>query len=327
MGATTKRIAVIIHRIDAVGGAQRLVLDQMAELERRGIEAKLFVLNWKSTAGMLVEVKSVLDVRGVWRLSRALRGYDVVLTHMWFANTVGRVAALLARVPLIAAFELDYVRPDVKTSKMLLVDRVLQYFSTVIACSQQTQDSLTAHGIRSRLLINGLDIKRLRDLPAANLSEYERPVYLAASRLIHQKGLDLAITAFQEAGKGTLLIAGTGDDEEKLRAQAQGANVVFLGSRTDVPSLMKAADCFVFPTRYDAYPIVILEAMATGVPTIVSDYGALPPEAREFATIVPVDDVEALARAMQNIPPRRTVDLSRLSIERHIEDLFDILRM
>lgn len=321
------KIAVIIHRIEAVGGAQRLVLDQMAELERRGVEAQLFVLNWKSTTGKLIEVKSVLDVRGILRLARALRGNDAVLTHMWFANTVGRVAALLARVPVIAAFELDYIRPDVKTPKMLLVDKLLQHFSTVIACSQQTQDSLTAHGIRSHLLINGLDIKRLRELPAADVAMYQRPVYFAASRLIHQKGLDLAIAAFKRVGKGTLLIAGTGDDEEKLRAQAAGANVVFLGSRTDVPQLMKASDCFVFPTRYDAYPIAILEAMATGVPTISSDYGALPPEAREFASIVPVDDVGALAEAMKHPPKRREVDLRRLSIERHVDDLLNILRM
>ncbi len=321
-----KKVAVVIHRIEAVGGAQRLVLDQMRELDRRGIDAELFVLNRKSTEGTLIPVRSVLDIRGIFALARALRGHDVVLTHMWFANTVGRIAALIARVPMIAAFELDFVRPDVKTPKMLLVDKILQYFSTVIACSQQTQDSLAAHGIRSVLVINGLDFKRIRDLPPADLSAYERPIFLAASRLIHQKGLDLAIDAFKKVGKGTLLIAGTGDDEEKLRAQASGANVVFLGSRTDVPSLMKSADCFVFPTRYDAQPIAILEAMATEVPTVTSDYGALPQEAREFATVVPVDDSAALAEAMRN-PQKRTVDLGRLSIERHIDEVFRILKI
>ena len=59
-------------------------------------------------------------------------------------------------------------------------------------------------------------------------------------------------------------------EAERARARRQ-ANVIFLGKRTDADACYGAADLYVLPTRYDSYAYTVLEALATGIPAIVSD--------------------------------------------------------
>lgn len=75
--------------------------------------------------------------------------------------------------------------------------------------------------------------------------------------------------------KSVLLLAGQGEREAELRALAEelgiSDKVRFLGSRSDVPALLSAADVFVFPSFYEGLPGAVLEAQAASLPCIISD--------------------------------------------------------
>jgi UDP-glucose:(heptosyl)LPS alpha-1,3-glucosyltransferase len=91
-----------------------------------------------------------------------------------------------------------------------------------------------------------------------------------------RKGLAVAIDALAATGRGhfRLLVAGHDRAAGKFAAQAAhagiGDRVKFVGAREDVRFVYAASDCFILPTRYDPFPNAALEALAMGLPAIVS---------------------------------------------------------
>ena len=79
--------------------------------------------------------------------------------------------------------------------------------------------------------------------------------------------------------------------------------VHFLGFRQDVPDLMKAADFLVFPSRYEPFGLVVLEAMATGIPVITAaTTGAAQLVTPDCGIVLPdSDDTQALAEALNQL--------------------------
>jgi glycosyltransferase involved in cell wall biosynthesis len=164
--------------------------------------------------------------------------------------------------------------------------------------------------------------------------------FIWAGRLEHVKGLDLLLEAVnllversnrdfsvRLAGKGSLR------EELELRAKKLGIAdwVVFLGrlSRDEMQLEMQGADCFVLPSRYEAFGVVLIEAMATGLPVIATRSGG--PDTlvnRETGLLVGCEDVEGLAGAMEEIMDHvdnypgekiRTLTLSRFGESRVME--------
>jgi glycosyltransferase involved in cell wall biosynthesis len=104
-----------------------------------------------------------------------------------------------------------------------------------------------------------------------------------------------------------LAIAGRGEEEEKLRMLAadQGIadRVALLGFRKDVPDILAAADVFVMPSLSEGLPLALVEAMAAGLPVVVSDVGGVSEVAvagRE-AILVPPGDPARLAAGVATL--------------------------
>lgn len=109
-------------------------------------------------------------------------------------------------------------------------------------------------------------------------------VFFWAGRLEHVKGIDLlmkAIAALESRTDTdfTVRLAGRGSLRRPLEEQAEslgiGSRVVFLGriTREEIQREMQMANCFVLPTRYEAFGAVLIEAMATGLPVIATRSG------------------------------------------------------
>ncbi|MGA7988524.1 MAG: glycosyltransferase [Candidatus Dormiibacterota bacterium] len=130
---------------------------------------------------------------------------------------------------------------------------------------------------------------------------------LLAGRLSPEKGVDVAIRAVGEIDGGVLDIAGTGPDEAALRRLADSVapgRVRFHGlvDKAAVQRLMLAAAVVVVPSRwYENQPMVVLEALARGVPVVGSDLGGMPEliEAGATGDLVPANDPHALAAALR----------------------------
>ncbi|MDA2917589.1 glycosyltransferase, partial [Nitrospinae bacterium AH_259_B05_G02_I21] len=104
-----------------------------------------------------------------------------------------------------------------------------------------------------------------------------------------------------------LLLIGSGKLEGELRAEADrlgvASRVDFLGTRSDMPELFAAMDCFVLPSKRDSFPVVLLEAAAAGLPCVATDDGGNPESVIHERTglLVPVDDPKALAEAVVSV--------------------------
>ena len=100
-----------------------------------------------------------------------------------------------------------------------------------------------------------------------------------------------------------------GEDEEaniildKFEKAGLGDRLILTGYRDDVPDVLGAMDLFLFPTHSEAFGLVIVEAMAMGVPVVSADCDGVPDivEHGETGLLVPPTDVEGLAAAVTDL--------------------------
>lgn len=170
-----------------------------------------------------------------------------------------------------------------------------------------------------RMINNPIDLAAIgraaAEPPGDGLS---RPYILSAGRLEYQKGHDVLIQAYARSGiwhSHALVILGKGSKLAALRRLAAqlgvGEHVRFIGFVANPYAWMGSADLFVLPSRWEGFPTVAAEAMACGVPVLLSDcdFGprdiVVPGESGEL--VVP-EAPEALAAAIQALiaqPTRR----------------------
>jgi glycosyltransferase involved in cell wall biosynthesis len=139
------------------------------------------------------------------------------------------------------------------------------------------------------------------------------PRILSVGRIVHQKGLDLAITALSELHDlpWTWRIAGDGPQLSSLERAALernlGPRVEFIGWQTTDQLRKEYADAslFLFPSRDEGMPNAVLEAMASGLPVIatrVAGNEELVVDG-QTGTLVPVEDARALREALRELIP------------------------
>lgn len=137
-----------------------------------------------------------------------------------------------------------------------------------------------------------------RPVPAAPAGDPRGPA-LVASRLAHEKAVDVAIDACALAGL-PLVIAGDGPERARLEARAAGHDVRFAGRVTqeELARLRAEASVALAPTRaQETFGLAALEAMAAGLPTVATARGALA-ELAGGALLAPPDDPAAFAAAI-----------------------------
>lgn len=135
----------------------------------------------------------------------------------------------------------------------------------------------------------------------------DAPVALALARLHEKKGLDTLLDATKQVEGLHVWIAGDGPLEETLKEQARSLGledrVRFLGWRNDRGSLLAACDFVAFPSRYEPFGTVTVDAWAANKPLVAAD--AVGPAAYVedgvSGLMVPKNDVQALAHAMRRV--------------------------
>ncbi len=180
-----------------------------------------------------------------------------------------------------------------------------------VAVTKDIADHIVRQGIdsgRVSVLHTYASFENVAPVPRASLdTPEEAPLFLALARLNPKKGLDVLLKAMTKVPQAHLWIAGDGPLEKELKAQCRDLGldprVRFLGWRTDRGALLAAADICVFPSRYEPFGTVTVEAWGTGTPLIAAK--AAGPMAyvthEKDGLLVEIDDVEGLAAAMNRL--------------------------
>ena len=195
-----------------------------------------------------------------------------------------------------------------------LLRRIWRRAAVVTAISSE-QTALAHHtmpGLPIVTIPNGVDTAVF--CPHAREAQQSTVVILCVARLIERKGQHHLLRAFAELRKTStsllqLLLVGTGDAHRALLSLAEELGVVkdvtFAGfvPREDMPAVYRKADIFVLPSAHEGMSIALLEAMASGLPVIVTDTGGT----TELVTcgrngeIVPWGDTRALSKALRTM--------------------------
>jgi UDP-glucose:(heptosyl)LPS alpha-1,3-glucosyltransferase len=187
------------------------------------------------------------------------------------------------------------------------------------------------------VIYNGVDLQHFHPRHRTALREAARAqlglgagdtAFLFVGSGFARKGMAASIDALARTGDKSFRLIAVGRDRrqarfaERARAAGLAAGVRFLGGRADVRPLYAAADCFVLPSRYDPFPNAALEALAMGLPVIVSSSCG----AAEIVVsgvngwVCDADDAAAIAGAMQQasqaVREGRIQDAARASAER-----------
>jgi len=261
------------------------ITSHVADLKQAGVELR--TLGASNRAGKL---------RVMPELVRAARRADVVHCTGWDASLWGRLAATAARRPVVVtehtagrAFQVS--RSGASRERLIaLHNRLLDRFTyaTVVVAESQI-GLLQAEGVRAESIVhipNAVPLGELRQRAEAASQRDglgippEARVVAQVARFEPQKGQPVTLRAVarlrERLGDVRLVFAGAGGEEERVKREAAELDAdwaTFLGSRDDVPALLRMADLAVLPSSAEALPMSLIEAMAVGTPVVATDVG------------------------------------------------------
>ena len=329
---TPMRQPRVLQVVDSLSlaGAQRVVLDVTRLLTERKVAVTVLSLvdagegslrPQVERAGARVVAIAASSGRGlldVGRFARVVsfvrRGqFDLVQTHLCYANTIGCVAARLAGVPAVGT--LHSTRPQHDGLKERLEGVALRSSaSAVVAVGRSVADAqrgrvrdevvVLPNGVESAPSITSDERQALR---AEICGDHGGPVLLSAGRLAPEKGHKDVVAALELVRRHhpdvMLAVAGSGDEQEELAelisALGLKSSVRLLGWREDLPQLLMAVDAFVSGSYWEGLPIAVLQAMAAGLPVVATSVGEVPLLlGQDRGWLVHAGDVPAIAGAI-----------------------------
>jgi UDP-glucose:(heptosyl)LPS alpha-1,3-glucosyltransferase len=316
------KVALVIEKFSPAGGAERACGSLAAGLVARGHEVHVFATQIAPMPGVTphpVPREGLLRHQSFGYQSRKLlekETFDVIhsFTRTSFQDVLrlggGIHKEYLARTDVAySALGRFWRRLRSKERWELTIEEeslAPASYRKVVAVSRRVKEETTRHyGVpaeKIEVIYNGVDASQFKPSDEARslirnqlgLGEEDYTLLFVGTGF-RRKGLDYAVAAIDRVPSARLVVAGEG----KARPHPR---VLHLGRRTDVNHLYAAADAFILPTLYDPFPNATLEAMASGLPIIVSRVAGVS-EIIDGDSIV-VDeatDVEVLAAAVKRL--------------------------
>lgn len=316
----------------SLGGRRDAILTLSEYLQRRGVECGLLAL--RDPAGPLEGVAKGMDycegagiagrptlreLAGLHQFCRAKR-VDVLHAHDGASQYVASALRMAEPSrPAVMTFHRTLAMETAGVRNRLRNGITLPLIRYVLTATEERRRYFLASAAISKRKMKviplGVDLTTFRpDLGARSAIRAElglapeTVLILAIGHAGSEKGLDQAVNGLARAASRLgdvpwhLVILGGGLPGEvavlhRLAKGALGDRVTLAGFRTDVPRWLQAADLLLHAPRLEAFGLVVVQAMASGVPTLATTVGGLPEVIEDGVSgrLVPAGDIEALA--------------------------------
>lgn len=346
----------VLHLINGehYAGAERVQDLLAARLGQFGFEVGLACLKpgqfpekrqSQDTPLFEVPMRSRIDLRPIWQLVRIVREHDYRLLHAHTPRSllVAAIVSLLTGTRLVYHVHSPASRDTThrwRNSINALIERVcLVLASALITVSHSLKGHVCSQGIPGRktsVVHNGVPCRATQRAPASHKAEWT----LGTVALFRpRKGLEVLLDALAQLRKAGLPVRlravgrfETPEYERQIKVQCASLGltdaVEWTGFTRDVDAELAQMDVFVLPSLFgEGLPMVVLEAMAAGVPVLATHVEGIPEAIRdgEDGLIVPPGDAAALAAAVSRMV-RGVVDCHTLAANgrrRQIEQFSD----
>jgi glycosyltransferase involved in cell wall biosynthesis len=325
------RVAFVLH-VMQVAGAEVLVTQTVRRLRGR-IEPVVFCLDQVGPLGEQLRQEGVevvcfhrrlgRDLGVAWRMARELRTRCVEVIHahqytpFFYAALARALVGGSARLILTehGRHFPDVVSPLRRAANRLVFDQLADAVNACCAFSARALCRVDGFsGGRIEVIENGIDFERYG--PAVDRAASRRRLGLDPARLYaavvarfhpvkdHATLLNAFARVAAARSDADLLLIGDGPLRPELEAQVRTlgieGRVHFLGVRSDVADLLRAADVFTLTSVSEAASLTLLEAMATGLPVVVTAVGGNPEIVRDGreGLLAPRGDASAIAAAL-----------------------------
>jgi glycosyltransferase involved in cell wall biosynthesis len=331
------------------GGAERVMVTLLGNMEGSRIEPVL-VLLYPATKSPYREylsekLKLIVVERNADSLFEKIKQFilfirsvhkerpRVLLSMLTHNNIMALLAGILLRIRVIVCEHIA-LGENIKTEegkRMLgvpvapMVNILYKFTDRVIAVSEGIKRNLIEEfripERKVRVIYNPIDCDAITVLstipPEHSFFKGREPVIMGVGRLVTQKKFDILIKAFSSVVKemdARLIILGEGPGREALqklvRDLGMEGKISLAGFQENPYQFLSRADVFVLSSGYEGLPMVILEAMACGVPVISTDCRSGPREILQnggCGLLVPVGDEGALSQGILQLLRDRTL--------------------
>lgn len=355
-----------ISKMKSVSGSENHLLTLLSGFRKEQFELHLCILAQTSHLPYLQEYKTALEQAGVhvffrimrkyldfrtlWVLVRYIRKeqFHIVHTHLIHADFYGTLAARLAGVTTIISSRHNddrfrNYRPLIWVnrflarwhSKIIVISDWIGTFLPEVEGIPQEKIVRIHYGLQPDTVMKHADKQYVRQqfqLPG------QVPVIGTIGRLTAQKGHSYLLQAVKQVKAHfpelRVLILGEGELHPELEKQSKElgieSNVIFTGYRNDAVKLLSGFDFFVFPSLWEGFGLVLLEAMALKKAIVASSVSAIPESVIDGKTgiLVPPRNAERLAEAMLIL--LRETNLAHTMGEagyRHLQENFSVQKM
>ena len=318
------KVLYIINSL-ATGGAEKLIIETLPLYAKEGVKVDLLLLNGtahpfleelasKKCCGIFnLGASSVYNPVNIFKIIPYLKKYDLVHVHLFPAQYWVVLAKLLSfsKTKLIFT-EHNTTNRRLENPIFRFIDKwIYQFYAGVIAITAEIKALLLKHTalpeVRFTVIENGVNLSAIQNataLPKTDLSSSIREndrviIQIAAFReQKDQKTLIRAMQLLPDFCK--LILVGVGpvkiECENLVTELGLQNRVVFLGSRMDVPALLKTADMVVLSSKYEGLSLSSIEGMASGNPFIASEVPGLSEVVKGAGILFPQGDADQLAK-------------------------------
>jgi len=342
------KVVQFVNNLD-MGGLERLAVELAYRQKAVGHEPVIYCLTHRGFFADEAEARGVRVVAfekpagpslaTVRKIVKALRqdAPDVLHTHNHLVHHYGVAAGRLAGVSAIVntrhraemeikthdgRFVLTTNSPD--KSADLIYRATMPWTDALVMISESTRQFFIRHrglpAAKTHVILNGAPLDRFVSCPASPGAERPRIRFGTASRMVAEKDHFTLLRAFAEVARSIpdaeLHIAGDGPLCSRIRsvidAEHLAERVILHGAVRDVPDYLKRLDIFVMASLNEGLPIIILEAMAAGLPIVSTRAGGIHEAAVDGLNAKFAEPGDSIGLARQMIQMARCRNLAEI---------------